>query len=164
MEGHGINQALHDSVDGLTTRIATGHHAAPIKDLHLPIIEIPEQGKIQGRRVTLPIVAAHTKPGSVSAYIGIPFAQPPLGDLRWKRPQRPAPSWGNELRDSKWQADPQQIAGTELYNLRERMAFSEDCLYLNIWVPDSVRKGVKLPVMVWIYGMRGPTVQRAATG
>jgi len=79
-------------------------------------------------------------------YRGIPYAAPPLGDLRWKAPQ-PAPKWeGVRAADQFGRACIQTNAA--IANLPEP---SEDCLYLNVWTPAKAAND-KLPVMVWIHG------------
>jgi para-nitrobenzyl esterase len=91
----------------------------------------------------------NTLPSGVRAWLGVPFAAPPVRELRWKAPQ-PAAKW-----DDVYHAD--RFAPMCLQPLRNRRmnhyfgseATSEDCLYLNIWAPSS---GDKLPVIVWIYG------------
>jgi para-nitrobenzyl esterase len=78
---------------------------------------------------------------------GIPFAAPPVGDLRWKTPQ-PVKAWEGIRKADKFGAScPQMtmIPGTN------QLELSEDCLYLNIWTPAK-SANEKLPVMVWIYG------------
>jgi para-nitrobenzyl esterase len=85
----------------------------------------------------------------VRAWLGVPFAAPPVRELRWKPPQ-PVRPWSGVLHA-------QRSAPMCLQALRSRTmnhyfgdeAISEDCLYLNIWAPA---RGVKLPVIVWIYG------------
>lgn len=72
---------------------------------------------------------------------GIPFAAPPVGELRWKEPQ-PVVPWDGVLK-----ADTFACGCSQPQNLRQ----SEDCLYLNIWTPAKSAKD-KLPVMVWIHG------------
>lgn len=74
---------------------------------------------------------------------GIPFAAPPVGELRWKAPQ-PVIPWEGVRRADKFGPSPMSSMGMQ------RDA-SEDCLYLNVWTPAKSAKE-KLPVMVWIYG------------
>ncbi|MGD0079974.1 MAG: carboxylesterase/lipase family protein [Methanoregula sp.] len=86
----------------------------------------------------------------VRAYLGIPYAAPPTGDLRW-RPPVPPPQWqGTRQATAFGAACPQLVpADTSAESLPGNM--SEDCLYLNVWTP--ARSGdEKLPVMVFIHG------------
>jgi para-nitrobenzyl esterase len=83
----------------------------------------------------------------VRVFKGIPFAAPPVGGLRWKSPQ-PVTPWTNVRETTAFGARCMQG------NVFGDMGFrdsgpSEDCLYLNVWVPVEAKK---LPVMVWIYG------------
>ena len=80
----------------------------------------------------------------MAIYKVIPFAAPPVGDLRWKAPQ-PVIPWDGVRDASEFSKGPIQGA-------RNMDAFSEDCLYLNIWSPAKSPKD-KMPVMVWIYGV-----------
>jgi para-nitrobenzyl esterase len=84
----------------------------------------------------------------VVSFKGIPFAAPPVGPLRWRAPQPPAP-W-NAVRDAtRYAADCMQLPfPSDAAPLGTAPA--EDCLYANIWRPAGAAK--KLPVMVWIYG------------
>ena len=79
----------------------------------------------------------------MTVYKGVPFAAPPVGDLRWKAPQ-PVIPWEGVRQAKDYAACPMQ-SGNNPYG------YSEDCLYLNIWTPAKSPKD-KLPVMVWIYG------------
>lgn len=79
-------------------------------------------------------------------FIGIPYAKPPLGELRW-RPPRPVKPWDGVRPCAQFgESCPQPEA--PIYQLGES---GEDCLYLNIWAPKGGEKE-KLPVMVWIHG------------
>jgi para-nitrobenzyl esterase len=90
---------------------------------------------------------------------GIPFARPPLGDLRWRAPEPPEP-WTGTLEALSFGSSCVQFAGpraaTEGKAAGEPTG-SEDCLYLNVYAPhfepDAVPRGEKrLPVMLWIHG------------
>jgi para-nitrobenzyl esterase len=78
----------------------------------------------------------------VQVFRGIPFAAPPVGDLRWKAPEPPIP-WGGVL--------PADAFGPACMQRRGNRLMSEDCLYLNVWTnAEDAQAG--LPVMVWIHG------------
>lgn len=85
----------------------------------------------------------------VRKFLGIPFAAPPVGDLRWKPPQ-PANNWKGVRDASKFAARcMQQPVFSDMVFRSGGM--SEDCLYLNVWTP-AAKKGEKLPVLVYFYG------------
>ena len=81
-------------------------------------------------------------------FFGIPFAAPPIGDLRWRAPQAPA-AWTGEREATAFGPACEQIR-RPAKNGEAAMPMSEDCLTLNIWSPET--KGAPLPVMVWIHG------------
>ena len=100
-----------------------------------------QQGKVQGKLIN---------EGEVRAFLGIPYAAPPVGDLRWKAPE-PAAKWKG-VRDAR-----NYGARCMQGNVFEDMVFqdagmSEDCLYLNVFTPAGAKAKSKLPVMFWIHG------------
>jgi para-nitrobenzyl esterase len=89
-----------------------------------PIVKVA-QGDLQGSAAE-----------DVAVFKGLPFAAPPVGDLRWREPQHPA-NW----------------SGVRMANaFSSTCVQAEDCLYLNIYKPAAAKKDAHLPVMVWIHG------------
>lgn len=101
------------------------------------------------------IAGVSSESKGVVVYKGIPYASAPVGDLRWKAPQdvmpwegiRECDSFGNAAYQSG--STPGEFYWHEYYTEGDP-TFSEDCLYLNVWVPKGSRKG--LPVAVWFHG------------
>jgi para-nitrobenzyl esterase len=88
--------------------------------------------------------------GTVRIFKGIPFAQPPVGPLRWKAPQ-PVTAWAGTREATAF--GPRCMQGNVYGDMNFRDSGpSEDCLYLNVWAPMAATKRTPLPVMVWIYG------------
>lgn len=91
----------------------------------------------------------------VVSYKGIPFAQPPIGDLRWRAPQ-PVKAWEGVRKcdafgPSPVQGKPAPFSMWSQEFLIPQQPISEDCLYLNIWT-GALSSAAKRPVLVWIYG------------
>lgn len=105
-----------------------------------PVQTNTEHGLIEGEYDT------HT---GIQSYLGIPFAQPPVGDLRWKAPQ-PLKKWTGVKQCKKFGPRPMQTIVFGDMNSRSD-GVSEDCLYLNVWTPAK-RNTQGLPVLVYFYG------------
>ncbi len=89
-----------------------------------------------------------TKTG-IQTYFGVPFAKPPVGNLRWKAPQ-PADNWQGVKETKKFGPRPMQKIVFGDMNSRSN-GLSEDCLYLNVWTPAK-RNTKGLPVLLYYYG------------
>ena len=119
--------------------VASPQTPAPVQTP--PVVRV-ESGELQG-----------VVDDGVASFKGIPFAAPPVGELRWRPPQ-PAARWTGVRQAAEFGADcmqgrfgPPPAAGAPA-----PPAPSEDCLFLNVWRPASATSGAKLPVMVWIHG------------
>ncbi|XP_041125559.1 cholinesterase-like [Polyodon spathula] len=106
------------------------------------------KGKVKGKQ--LPVLS-----GSVTAFLGIPYGEPPIGNLRFKSPV-PRKPWTGTWDATKYSSSCYQsvdksfpgFPGAEMWNPNTKL--SEDCLYLNVWVPSP--RPQNTAVMVWIYG------------
>lgn len=115
----------------------------------IPVVEKPVIKTKTG------LISGVTNPGTgVSSYKGIPYAQAPIGDLRWRAPQ-PAKPWQNlkvcdAFGPSPYQNKPGPFSMWSQEFITPEQPINEDCLYLNVW---AAAKGKKpKPVLVWIYG------------
>ena len=92
---------------------------------------------------------AGTDSSGVKIFKGVPFAAPPVGNLRWREPQ-PAVAWQGVKKATQFGPNPMQepLFGDMNFGTKE---MSEDCLYLNIWTPAKTMKE-KLPVLIYFNG------------
>jgi len=118
----------------LITILAAGQLTA---DRGLPTVKTAN-GVLQG-----------THSSGISIFKAVPFAQPPVGDLRWKAPQ-PVKNWEGTLKADHFSARPMQLPIYSDMKFRSP-GISEDCLYLNIWTPAKTGNE-QLPVLVFFYG------------
>jgi para-nitrobenzyl esterase len=94
--------------------------------------------------------------GDIHIFRGVPFAAPPVGNLRWKKPQQVI-SWTGVKACDKFGPSPMQAKPapfsmwSEEFLIPEELPISEDCLHLNVWTGATTEKE-KRPVIVWIYG------------
>ena len=117
------------------------------------LIVITESGRVRGSRYYVPNLNK-----AVNTFLGIPFAKPPVKHLRFRHPQ-PYGKWSG-IYDATRLPRPcyqlpdlafgKEFQGTKVWNPTTNV--SEDCLYLNIWVPRTQPRLRKSAVMVWIYG------------
>ena len=106
---------------------ATGHGRGPVART--------ETGAVQG-----------TRAAGVDSFLGVPYARPPVGELRW-RPPRPATPWrGIRAADAHGNRCP------ALASTNGPRSETEDCLYLNVQRPANAHPGRRLPVYLWIHG------------
>ncbi|WP_353401548.1 carboxylesterase/lipase family protein [Duganella hordei] len=99
-------------------------------------VQLTSPVKVTGGEIT------GLRAGTLNTYLGVPFAAPPVGNLRWRAPQAVVP-WQGVKEAGSYAAACAQTAPW-ITNPK-----SEDCLYLNVWAPEKAKR---LPVIVWIHG------------
>ncbi len=127
---------------------ATAHASNPLKRLEIKPLKgannsvkvKTDKGEVEGELTVDKVVIA---------FKGIPYAMPPVDDLRWQPPQ-PAAKWRHTLSAKQFGSRCIQAAAYSDMTFRDP-GQSEDCLTLNVWAPSKAKRG-SLPVMVWIYG------------
>jgi para-nitrobenzyl esterase len=111
-----------------------------------PLIVKTADGKVHGKLIN---------DGKVQAYQGIPYAAPPVGNLRWQAPQ-PVVSWNSDLDARKYghRCAQNHVFADMVFQDSATPADSgsEDCLTVNVYAPESRPHNAKLPVMFWIHG------------
>jgi len=106
-----------------------------------PMTVKTEQGMVRGKTIN---------DGKVQAFLGLPYAAPPVGDLRWRAPQSPV-KWKGVRDVTSFGA---HCAQNHVYDdlIFLDNGSSEDCLFLNVYAPADSNANSKLPVMFWIHG------------
>ncbi|WP_370410343.1 carboxylesterase/lipase family protein [Streptomyces fradiae] len=100
-------------------------------------VAVVEQGVLQGRAL-----------GGAQAFLGVPYAAPPVGAGRFRAP-RPARHWAGVRQATQQAPACRQFSP---FGLADPTAVSEDCLYLDLYRPPQARPGARLPVLLWIHG------------
>jgi para-nitrobenzyl esterase len=132
---HRALAVLTATVTAAAIAACSGSASAPTSaSRHSPLVVRTADGQIQGKAAA-----------STDEYLGIPYAAPPVGPLRWRPPQLPA-HWRGIRAATKFAPHCPQSAG-----VFGRASMSEDCLYLNVFKPSG-QPSSHLPVMVWIHG------------
>ncbi|KAK7574427.1 hypothetical protein V9T40_011618 [Parthenolecanium corni] len=94
----------------------------------------------------------HSRNGTeYHAFLGIPYARPPIGNLRFESPQTPL-TWDGVRDATKTAPSCVQIEMISIYRRGTLVIGQEDCLYLNVYAPANINKNLTVPVMVWIHG------------
>ncbi len=130
--------SLASHVNSAGAQVATGRHveaAASIGASSSPLVVQTRDGRLRG-----------AIGDGVRAFLGVPYAAPPIGALRFRAPRSHA-RWAGLRNATRFGP-----ACLQFEPIRGVGAQSENCLYLNIWEPKSARPGSRLPVLLWYHG------------
>jgi para-nitrobenzyl esterase len=119
------------------------------EDVQAPVKEFPKVAAGEVKTANGAVNGTLGEDGTIRIYRGIPFAAPPVGDLRWREPQ-PAANWTGVRDGSEFGARCMQTRVYADMVFRDK-GISEDCLYLNVWTPKNAGNG-KLGVLLWFFG------------
>ena len=138
---HPIGKAYFSIVLGLSVLTWGAAFSLPLPTVETPLPPIETSGGL---------VAGKVLDSGVHAWFGVPYAQAPLRELRWKPPQ--PVTWSGVYNADRFAPECiQSLRGSNINHYFGNEATSEDCLYLNIWAPPDAEAGER-PVLVWIYG------------
>jgi para-nitrobenzyl esterase len=130
MSSSTVRRCFLFSLLALTSMVLAASSSAPQVKTHSGVVQGKDDGKVK-------------------SFLGIPYAAPPVGELRWKAPE-PAAKWSGVKKTTEFGSHCMQgnVYGDMVFH---DPGASEDCLTLNVWVPDK-HVDPKMAVMVWIYG------------
>lgn len=131
----GIRLACAMAISGSVLGLHWPGHAAPRMTVKT------EQGRVHGKLIN---------GGQVREFLGMPYAAPPVGDLRWRPPEAPMPWKG--VREATHYGHRCMQGHPFRDMIFQDSGPSEDCLYLNVFTPAHARRRSNLPVMFWIHG------------
>jgi len=131
---------------GVLASLAIGAVIASMTGASASASTVDERGSAGPVVNTTDGAAQGTTTGTVDAFLGLPYAAPPVGALRWQPPQ-PETSWHGVRDATQFAAHCPQLASP--FGMAST---SEDCLYLNVYTPANLHQGAKRPVMFWIHG------------
>eukprot|EP00095_Tigriopus_kingsejongensis_P008411 maker-scaffold9_size846264-snap-gene-7.26 protein:Tk08411 transcript:maker-scaffold9_size846264-snap-gene-7.26-mRNA-1 annotation:"PREDICTED: acetylcholinesterase-like" len=141
---HGVSEVIYPFKSNDEMKLKT-KRVLDLNDDDPELIKKTQEGSIKGVNLS----------PQVRAWLGVPFAQAPVGDLRFAPPVDAEPSSEDDVLNTRRQPkscmqnlDTTGYSGADLWNTQEEL--SEDCLYLNIYAPKNATKA--LPVFVWIHG------------
>ncbi len=153
-----VGVALYVTVFAISMPPTIQTKSVEIKNPKVTDVVTVEQGQLTG---------VYNNDESVAVYAGIPYAKPPVGQLRWKEPETPDNWEGVRVCDT-FAPMSMQNSNSDIYDFVAsivgygnfkittkddfRPAKSEDSLYLNVWAPADAKPGDDLPVMVYIHG------------
>jgi para-nitrobenzyl esterase len=124
--------------------------AAPLQAARAddPLVRNTKYGPVKGK----PVTGVETAEEKVWAWLGVPYAKPPVGELRWRAPQDPDP-WAETRVTDQFGPGATQFNNMFVnldYETYGQLYGNEDCLYLNVWRPRTTQ--TNLPVLFWIHG------------
>ena len=132
------------------TQSETADASAPIVSETAVAEESTAPPEADGIAINSGLISGTISSNGAEAFLGIPYAKAPVGDLRWRAPQpvepwqgvRDASEYGNDCAQVPFPSDAAPL-GTEP---------AEDCLFMNVWRPAGAASDAGLPVLVWIHG------------